>query len=371
MEAVGQLAGGIAHDFNNMIGVILGFASLIEEKIGPDSPLIGDVRQILSAAQRSANLTRQLLAFARRQVASPIPLDLNQALQSMQKVLMRLIGEDITLRLHTQERLWAVKMDPSQLDQILANLTTNARDAIENVGTIVIGTENIVVDQAYAGAHAEAAPGEYVAISFSDTGKGMDEATKARLFEPFFTTKPKDRGTGLGLATIFGIVRQNNGFITVSSVVGQGTTFKLFLPRFHGEAEQSEERPAESLRRGKETIIVVEDEEQLLSLSKSTLEKNGYTVVAFTAPQRAVSFCQTSSQPLDLLLSDMVMPQMNGKELYERLHSLRPDMKTLYMSGYPADVIAERGILEKGTHLIQKPCTPAELLAMVRRVLDG
>jgi two-component system, cell cycle sensor histidine kinase and response regulator CckA len=371
MEAVGRLAGGIAHDFNNMTGVILGFASLLEEKIGPSSPLVGDVQQILSAAQRSANLTRQLLAFARKQVAAPVPLDLNKSLRSMEKVATRILGEDISLKLSTQDGLWTVKIDPSQMDQILANLATNARDAIENVGTVIIETSNVVVDPACASANEGATPGEYVMLSFSDTGTGMDEATKARLFEPFFTTKPKDRGTGLGLATIFGIMRQNNGFVSVFSELGNGTTFKLFFPRHHGETETGGDAKEPTRTTGDETILVVEDEEQILALSKMTLEQNGYTVIGFTSPMRAVSFCEKSGRRMDLLLSDMVMPDMNGKDLSERLHSLRPGLKTLYMSGYPADVIAERGILEQGTHFIQKPFTPGNLLVMVRKVLDG
>jgi two-component system, cell cycle sensor histidine kinase and response regulator CckA len=372
MEAVARLAGGIAHDFNNMIGVIMGFASILEEKLGPESPMRSDVQEILAAAQRSANLTRQLLAFARKQVATPVPLDLNQSLASMQKVLERLIGEDIALSMRFQEGLWPVNIDPSQFDQIIANLATNARDAIEDVGSIIIRTSNVVVDEARALAHEEAVPGEYVELSFSDTGRGMDAATQARLFEPFFTTKPKDKGTGLGLATIFGIVRQNNGFLSVYSEVGTGTTFRLFLPRYHGAAEpRPVERAPEAARGGTETVLVVEDEEQLLALAKRALSQAGYTVVAFTSPRRALSYYEGSAGSIDLLLSDIVMPEMNGKELSERLRAVRPGLAILYMSGYPADVIAQRGLLEEGTRFIQKPFKPKDLLVMVRKVLDG
>jgi PAS domain S-box-containing protein len=370
LEAVGRLAGGVAHDFNNMVGVILGYAKLMEHDLSPMDPLARHVQAITSAAERSMNLTRQLLAFARKQVISPVPLNLNEALSGLHRMLVRLIGEDITLHLHLSPTLWNTKIDPTQVDQLLANLATNSRDAIGNVGTIVIATENITVDSAEAREHPDVVPGEYVMISFSDSGSGMDAETRARIFEPFFTTKPKGVGTGLGLATVFGIVKQNNGFIRVESEPGKGTTFRVCIPRFLGPVSTPQPRQEDRASRGKETILVVEDEEQLLDLAKIALEMQGYKVLAAKSPGDALVLCERSGEQIDLLLTDVIMPGMNGKELRTRLTTIKPGLKTLFMSGYTADIVAMRGVLEDGVHFLQKPFTPAQLANRVRETLD-
>ena len=371
MDAVGRLAGGIAHDFNNVIAIILGYAKLMEHDLSPSDPIVKKVQGIITAAERSAELTNQLLAFARKQVVKPVAVNLNDELSNLQNMLARLIGEDVVLSIKPANDLWNIKIDPSQIDQILANLSTNARDAISDVGTIAIETSNIVVDEAYCKEHLDFHPGEYVMLAFSDTGSGMDKATAARVFEPFFTTKPEGEGCGLGLATVFGIVKQNNGFINVYSEVGKGTTFKIYLPRFHGELEAPEEKEKEIPLNGTETILVVEDEEQLLDLSKSSLELYDYTVLTAKSPGDAIVLCERTSGKIDLLITDVVMPGMNGKELKDRLEALRPGMKVIFMSGYTADVVAHRGILDASVNFLQKPFTPLALARKVREVLNG
>lgn len=369
MEAIGRLAGGIAHDFNNTIGVILGYATLMQNKLSDADPLKQHSAAIISAAERSANLIKQLLAFARKQVITPVVSNLNDSLSTLSSMLTRLIGEDISLTLKLTDDLWNVKIDPTQIDQILANLATNARDAIENVGTIIIETSNRVIGKEYAQEHVDVIPGEYVQLSFSDNGKGMDKTTQSRIFEPFFTTKPPGQGTGLGLATVFGIVKQNNGFISVYSELHHGTSFKLFLPRFYGETEKMAEQAASELHQGTETILVVEDEEELLDLAKITLEMYRYTVWAAKSPGDAILTYEQHHKKIDLLITDVVMPVMNGKELYDRLATIQPGLRVIYMSGYTADVVAERGILEEGTLFIQKPFKPMDLVAKVQHVL--
>jgi two-component system, cell cycle sensor histidine kinase and response regulator CckA len=369
MEAIGRLAGGVAHDFNNMIAIILGYASLIEEELIDSDPLKQHVTAIISAAERSANLTKQLLAFARKQVIAPVVLNLNDSLSTLSHMLTRLIGEDISLTLKLAEYLWNVKIDPIQVDQILTNLSTNARDAIENVGTIIIETSNTIIEKEYAQDHVDVIPGEYVQLSFSDDGKGMDKATLNRVFEPFFTTKLKGSGTGLGLATIFGIVKQNNGFISVYSELHHGTLFKIFLPRFYGQAEKKVKQTASKLHRGTETVLVVEDEEGLLNLAKMTLEMYGYKVITAESPGDAILTYEQYHQQIHLLITDVVMPGMNGKELYDRLSLIQPGLRVIYMSGYTADIVTERGILEEGMQFIQKPFKPMDLVAKVQQVL--
>jgi PAS domain S-box-containing protein len=370
LEAVGRLAGGVAHDFNNMVGVILGYAKLMEHELSPMDPLARHVQAITNAAERSMNLTRQLLAFARKQVISPVPLNLNEALTGLNRMLVRLIGEDITLHLHLAPSLWNIKIDPTQIDQLFANLATNSRDAIGNVGTIVIATENTIVDEASAREHPDMSAGEFVMVGFGDNGSGMDAETRARIFEPFFTTKPKGVGTGLGLATVFGIVKQNSGFIKVESEPGKGTTFRVYFPRFLGAVAPAPPRGEDRASRGKETILIVEDEEQLLDLAKIALEMQGYKVMAAKSPGDAIVLCEQSGEQIDLLLTDVIMPGMNGKELKQRLAVIKPGLKTLFMSGYTADIVAMRGILEEGVHFLQKPFTPAQLANRVRETLD-
>jgi PAS domain S-box-containing protein len=369
MEAIGQLAGGVAHDFNNMIGVILGYATLIEKELQPSDTVLRKIRPIISAAERSANLAKQLLAFARRQVIIPIVVNLKREISSVQKMLERLIGENIALNLILGDEVWNVKMDPVQIDQIITNLCTNARDAIDNVGTITIETSNLVVDRASQGKFNGLAPGDYVVLTVSDTGHGIDTATLEHVFEPFFTTKPKGKGTGLGLATVFGIVKQNNGHIEVESERGKGTTFKIYLMRSVGEIEEREEMAETIPLRETGIVLVVEDEEELLSFLCSTLESHGYTTLYTTSPQHALKLCSGLTGRLDLLITDVIMPEMNGKELQKRVEVLFPGTKTLFISGYTADVVAERGILEKETNFLQKPFTPATLLKKVHTIL--
>jgi two-component system, cell cycle sensor histidine kinase and response regulator CckA len=370
MESVGRLAGGVAHDFNNMLSVILGHAELAMEQITPSHPLFADLREINNAANRSADLTRQLLAFARRQTVSPKVLDLNATVEGMLKMLRRLIGEDIDLAWLPARSLWPVKVDPSQIDQILANLCVNARDAIAGIGMITIETGTIFFDNDYCTRHPGFVPGEFVMLALSDNGCGMDEETLRNIFEPFFTTKGVGEGTGLGLATVYGIVKQNNGFINVYSEPAHGTTFKLYFPRAE---EQKTEKPPAILKRdlrGKETVLLVEDEEPMLAMAKTILQRQGYEVLAFKSPTEALGMVQSTSDSIHLLITDVVMPEMNGKDLRDRLSEIRPGIKTIFMSGYTANAIAHHGILEEGINFLQKPFSIETLLGKVRDVLD-
>ena len=370
LEAVGRLAGGIAHDFNNIVSVVLGHTELLLDELKPADPMRESIRAIADAARRGAGLTRQLLAFARRQIVAPVPVDLNAAISSLKGMLGRLVGEDVELQFHPGENLWVTQIDPTQVDQVLANFATNARDAIEDTGTIVIETGNVTIDEEYAAERVDALPGDYVRLSFRDTGKGMDRATMAQIFEPFFTTKPSGQGTGLGLATVFGIVKQNGGFLTVDSEPDRGATFTIFLPRFYGAA-QGALAPREELPvRGTETLLVVEDELQLLNLARLTLAGKGYTVLAASTPAEAIRACETHPGEIHLLLTDVVLPGMNGRELQEHLAPIRPRMKVMFMSGYTADVVAQRGIAAGEMEFLPKPFTPRVLVRAVRAFLD-
>ncbi|MEW6368084.1 MAG: PAS domain S-box protein [Acidobacteriota bacterium] len=370
MEAVGRLAGGVAHDFNNMLQAILGNTELALIGAGPDSPLHAGLLEIQRAAQRSADLTRQLLAFARKQIVRPRTLDLNDAVPGTLKLLRRLIGEDIELVWMPGHDLWSVRIDPSQLDQALANLAVNARDAIPGVGRVTIETANVIFDEAYAQAHADCVPGSYVLLGVSDTGRGMDGHTIDHIFEPFFTTKEVGKGTGLGLATVYGIVRQNNGFIDVDSQLGHGTAFKIYLPRYEVETTQP---PAEAAvrvaPRGSETLLIVEDEATILSIARRTFEALGYTVLTASTPTQAIRLAGEHPGIIHLLVTDVVMPEMNGRELADSLTSHRPGLKRLYISGYTADVIAQQGVLEEGMLFVQKPFTMNTLAEKVREAL--
>ena len=372
METVGQLAGGVAHDFNNMLQVIITYTEMSLAKVDPEQPLHKYLMEIRRAAQRSAEITGQLLAFARKQTVSPKILDLNVAVASAQKMIQRLIGEDIDLASAPGRDLWKVKMDPAQLDQVLANLAVNARDAIGGVGKLSIGTEKVSFDEEYCAANPGFLPGEYLRLAVSDNGSGMDKETLAHIFEPFFTTKAPGKGTGLGLATIYGIVKQNNGFINVYSEPGEGTTFKVYLPRAEGEgADNGMEVEVAAPRGGTETVLVVEDEAAILELAQESLEHLGYKVLTAKSPEEAMRRSQEQVGPIHLLITDVVMPQMNGRQLAERLTSARPGMKCLYMSGYTADIIAHRGVLEEGVRFIAKPFSLSVLAVKVREVLDG
>ncbi|MCM2286421.1 MAG: PAS domain-containing protein [Desulfobacula sp.] len=371
MESIGTLAGGIAHDFNNMLSIILGNSEIMMDDIGPDHPCSSNLKEIRNAAQRSADLTRQLLAFARKQTISPKILNPNHVIEGMLKMLKRLIGEDIDLLWQPQTDLWPVKIDPSQIDQILANLCVNARDAIKDVGKVTIETGNISFDETYCEEHAGFIPGNYVLIGVSDNGCGMDRETTTHLFEPFFTTKKKGEGTGLGLSTIYGIVKQNNGFINIYSELDQGTTFKIYLPRYSGNFEQKAEKEVQKESpKGHETILLVEDEYAILQMTIQMLERLGYTVLAANSPDEAIRISNVSGIIIDLLMTDVVMPSMNGRELAVKILSSFPNMKCLYMSGYTANVIAHRGILDEGLNFINKPFSKHELSMKLREILD-
>jgi two-component system, cell cycle sensor histidine kinase and response regulator CckA len=371
MESVGRLAGGVAHDFNNMLGVILGHVDLAQDQINPADPLYDDLSEVKKAAQRSADLTRQLLAFARKQTVSPKIMDLNETVEGLFKMLRRLIGEDIDLVWLPGKGLWPVKIDPSQVDQILANLTVNARDAIDGVGRITIETGNTVLDEGYCADHMGFIPGSYVILSVSDNGCGMNQEIQEHIFEPFYTTKGVGQGTGLGLATIYGIVKQNSGFINVYSEPGRGTTFRIYFPQYSGKVGAIDSDKVQALQQGVETILLVEDESAILRLGKRMLERLGYRVLAAGTPGEALRLAEQNPGVIDLLMTDVVMPEMNGRDLARRLLSLYPDIKRLFMSGYTADVIAHHGVLDEGVYFIQKPFSKAELSAKVREALRG
>jgi PAS domain S-box-containing protein len=370
MESVGRLAGGVAHDFNNMLAVILGYVELAMEQVGEEGSLHDSLEQVKIAAQRSADLIRQLLAFARKQTVTPKVLDCNETVEGMLKLLRRLIGEDIDLTWRPGRDLWPVLMDQSQFDQILANLCVNARDAIAGVGKIAIETCNVVFDEECTALHPEAVPGDYVQLAVSDDGCGIAPEALSSIFEPFYTTKEVGRGTGLGLASVYGAVRQNNGFITVASEPGRGTTFRLYLPRHPDEAAESEQGQPGRLTPGSETILLVEDETMILLLTTKMLEQLGYTVLAAATPGEAMRLAREHSGSIDLLLTDVIMPEMNGRDLARNLLSLYPMMKRLFMSGYPASVIAHHGLLDQGIHFIHKPFSRKDLGEKIREVLD-
>lgn len=370
MEAVGQLAGGVAHDFNNMLGVILGHAELAMEKMTLADPLLPHLQEIASAAERSAGITRQLLAFARKQTIMPKVIDLNSTVEGMLKMLRRLIGEDIDLVWIPGFELWQIKADPSQIDQLLANLCVNARDAIPGVGRIAVVTENVSFDEAFCHGDADLLPGDYVMLAVSDTGRGMDKEILARIFEPFYTTKNIGEGTGLGLAMVYGAVKQNNGFINVASEPGQGTTFKIYLPRLASGAEMAQEAAGARLAEGgNESILLVEDEPTILRMTSAMLESLGYSVMAIDTPGAAVQLGRDYHQQVQLLITDVIMPEMNGFELAEIIRAQQPGIRCLFMSGYTADIISRQGVLLDGIQFIQKPFTRQSLAAKIREVL--
>lgn len=371
MEAIGRLAGGVAHDFNNMLQVILGNVDLALSEPSVSLSLRESLVEIQKSARHSVDLTRQLLAFARKQTISPQVLNLNDTVSGMLRMLQRLIGEDIQLRWIPAPDLWLVRMDPGQVDQILANLAVNARDAIQADGQVTIETRNVTLDAASTSLHPDCLPGDYVMLSVSDNGCGIDDVARAHIFEPFFTTKELGKGTGLGLATVFGIVKQNNGFINVDSKVGSGSVFKLFLPKIESEpAANKAPLPGRTLR-GTETVLLVEDEPQILSLGQRILEQYGYTVLAVRTPAAALALAKQHHRLIDLLITDVVMPGINGKELKQLLTAIQPGLKCLFMSGYTADIIAHHGVLDKGLEFLQKPFTAETLAKRVRQLLES
>jgi len=372
MEVVGRLAGGVAHDFNNMLGVIMGRTDLALSQADPGDPITNSLREIMKAAERSAGLTRQLLAFARKQTVSPRALDLNDTIEGTLTMLRRLLGEDIELIWTPAQRLGPIRMDPSQIDQILANLCVNARDAIQGVGRIIIETRNAVIDAGFCASHFGAVPGEYVLLLVRDSGCGMTPDILEHMFEPFFTTKGLGKGTGLGLATVYGIVQQNHGVIEVQSEPGQGSSFRIYLPRIEEMAHQAPPEPVQGLSGGHgETLLVVEDDDSLRALTLEALESLGYRALVAGAPEEALRLVERNLDAVSLLITDVVMPGMNGRELAERLCQRKPDLKCLFVSGYTADIIANQGVLLEGVTFLQKPYTIRKLAARVREVLDS
>jgi CheY-like chemotaxis protein len=370
MESVGRLAGGIAHDFNNMLGILLGNTEMAIELVDPELPVHAHLREIRKAINRSADLVQQLLAFARKQTISPKVINLNDTVEGMLKMIRRLIGEDIDLAWHPGAGLWSLNMDSSQIDQILANLCVNARDAIGGIGQVTIETGNVILDEDYCRHNPGMIPGDYVLLDVSDDGCGMDEEVLGKLFDPFFTTKDVGKGTGLGLPTVYGIVKQNRGFVDVCSEPGHGSTFRIYLPRHGGEVVEEQKRGTDQpLPGGNETVLLVEDEPMLLNLGKDMLERLGYTVLPAVAPAEALRIAGEHAGEIHLLITDVVMPEINGRDLAVKLSAFYPDVKRLFMSGYTADLIAEHGVLDEGVQFIQKPFSMKDLAAKVRESL--
>jgi two-component system, cell cycle sensor histidine kinase and response regulator CckA len=372
MEAIGTLAGGVAHDYNNISSIIIGYSEFALESIDQSDPLHNDLMEILTTAKRSTNITRQLLAFARQQTIAPKVIDINDTMANILKMLRRLIGEDIDLAWLPGAEVWPVKIDPSQVDQILANLCVNARDAIADVGKVTIETRNISFGEDYCADHVGFIPGDFVLLAVSDDGSGMAPETLDKIFEPFFTTKSLGKGTGLGLSTVYGIVKQNNGFINVYSEPEKGTTFKIYLSRHTGESvEARHESTLENpLSRG-ETVLLVEDDGSILELGKRMLNNLGYTVLSAATPNEAISLAEEHDNAIDLLITDVIMPEMNGRELSEQLRTRYSNLKTLFMSGYTANVIAHRGVLEDGVCFMPKPFSKKDLAVKVREALGN
>ncbi len=372
MEAVGQLAGGIAHDFNNLLTIITGYSQLILDRLSSGDGLREKVEEIKKAADRAASLTRQLLAFSRRQVLQPQVVDLSHVVANLDKMLRRLIGEDIDLVALCPPGVGRVKVDPGQIEQVILNLAVNARDAMPQGGKLTIETANVELDESYAGNHVAVKTGPYVMLAVSDTGHGMDRETQARIFEPFFTTKEQGKGTGLGLSTVYGIVKQSGGNVWVYSEPGKGATFKIYLPRVV-EAPQPkfEVKPPEAGLRGTETILLVEDEAAVRLLVRGTLEQNGYDVLDAGSGAEALVMANERKQPIHLLVTDVVMPGMSGREAAQQVTLAHPETRVLYMSGYTDDAVVRHGVLESSAAFVQKPFTPDSLLRKIREVLDA
>ncbi len=372
MEAVGRLAGGIAHDFNNLLTVINGYSELLVAQLREESPLKKAVEEIKQAGERAAALTRQLLAFSRQQVLEPKVLDLNEVVSHMERMLSRLLGEDVQLQTVLGSDLWNVKADPGQVEQLVMNLAVNARDAMPEGGNLTLETSNVFLDESYANIHSPMPPGPYVMLSVSDTGVGMDKETLSRVFEPFFTTKGQGKGTGLGLSTVYGVVKQSGGFIWVYSEPGKGATFKVYLPRAEGlkDVQGKAASPHEDLR-GDKTILVVEDDESIRKLAVEILRQHGYTVLSAGDGEEALRTAGGHKGEIDLLLTDVVMPKIGGRELCKQLQQLRPATKVLYSSGYTDNAIVHHGVLDPGTAFLQKPYSPISLARKVKDVLDG
>ena len=361
MEAVGQLAGGIAHDFNNMLSVILGHTELIKSDLHPEHPLYKNVLEIERAGLHSRDITRQLLAFSRKQIISPVVVDLNDLINNIKKTLSQLIGENITLKFLPNKDIWSIKFDPTQIDQILINLAVNSRDAMPCGGMLTLETSNIHLSDDYCEMNTECRPGDYVMFAVSDNGIGMEKDMLAHVFEPFFTTKDIGRGTGLGLATVYGIIKQNGGFIRVYSELEKGTTFYIYIPRILEEGKGVERIKEAPLEAGTGDILLVEDDEMVRRMATAILERLGYSVVATETPVEAFALCEKEEIPIDLLITDVVMPYMNGAELNDKIKAIRPNVKVLFMSGYTENVIVRHGVLADDVHFLHKPFSMNDL----------
>ena len=370
MEAVGRLAGGMAHDFNNLMNVVIGYSEMLLHKSSSDNPGRQALESILDAGERAATLTRQLLAFSRKQIIEPRILDMNAVLTDMERMLRRIIGEDIELIPKSTPGIGRVRADLGMIEQVVMNLAVNARDAMPNGGKLTIETANVEFDEQYVHRHQGSVPGSYVMLAVSDTGMGMTQEVKARIFEPFFTTKEMGKGTGLGLSTVFGIVKQHNGYIMAYSKPGKGASFKIYLPRVEGDMEAEGRKVPHKVTGGKETILIVEDDEGLRTMAGMMLEDLGYTVLSCPSGEEALARLAAYEGNVALLFTDVVMPGMNGKGLSEEVRLLRPEVKVLYTSGYPDNDIAHRGVLDPGALFIQKPFTSAALGAKVRKALN-
>jgi signal transduction histidine kinase/ActR/RegA family two-component response regulator len=369
MEAIGRLAGGIAHDFNNLLTVIAGQTYMLRNQTGA-GPVREGVERIESTAERAAELIRQLLAFSRKQVLQPGVLRLNAIVESMAPMLTRVIGEDVDLTTRLEPKLRHVKADPTQIEQVIMNLAVNARDAMPDGGQLTLETANVTVDSPYKDQNPDVTPGAYVMLAVSDTGTGMDAETRRRLFEPFYTTKEPGKGTGLGLSTVYGIVKQSGGHIWVYSEPGHGATFKIYLPVVCESADVASVAPPDDVPRGTETILLVEDEGEVRALVRQVLQERGYRVVEASSPREALRLASDTAAPIDLLLTDVIMPQMTGRALADLVTGDRPGTPVLFMSGYADSAVVEHGVLQAGRAYLQKPFTPMQLARVVRRVLD-
>lgn len=371
MEAIGTLAGGVAHDFNNILTAIVGFGTLLQRSLKTDNPYRIYVEQILSAADRATNLVKRLLAFGRKQVISPHPTNLNDIVKGIEKLLHRLVSEDITFVTSLSSEPLVCHVDAGQIDQILMNLVTNARDAMPDGGTLTVTTGSDFLEEDFFGPLEKGKTGYYAILTIADSGTGMDCETQERIFDPFFTTKEVGKGTGLGLSMVYGIVKQHEGFITVDSEIGKGTAVRIYLP-IVAPKETTEHRDATAAAQGnQETILIAEDDRDVRKLSKLVLERNGYTVIEASDGAEAVRRFMENSTRIDLLLLDVVMPKRNGQSVYEEIRNIRPEMKALFISGYTQDIISRKGVLDEGINFIAKPVKPDELLAKIKEVLQN
>jgi len=369
MEAIGTLVGGIAHDFNNMMNIIIGYGGLMQMHMKPDDPQMEQLKEILAAGDRAAQLTKGLLAFSRKQVLEIRTVNLNEIVEGFKKMLRRIIGEDIDLKIMLSEEALIIKADIVQIEQVLMNLAANARDAMPKGGALTIETRSVKIDGEFINANGYGEPGMYALITVSDTGTGMDEKTRERIFEPYFTTKEMGRGTGLGLAIVYGIVKQHNGYINCYSEPGKGTTFRIYIPLVEAEAEKLEKREVTAPVGGRETILVAEDDAGVRGFIKEALEGYGYTVIEAVDGEDAVKRFKENKERIQLLLFDLIMPKKNGRDAYEDIKGIRPNIRAIFISGYAKDIIQRFGI-EEGIEFITKPVLPTDLLRKVREKLD-